>query len=62
MDQYGDMDEGALDGEDIKGALGEEGDRMKQLLVEMDEERRTRRQNIQKEKDAMKRLATLQVR
>jgi len=60
MDQYGDMDEGALDGEDIKGALGEEGDRMKQLLVEMDEERRTRRQNIQKEKDAMKRLATLQ--
>jgi len=60
MDQYGELDEGALDGEDIRGTLIEEGERMKQLLEETDEERRTRRQNVQKEKEALRRLVTLQ--
>ena len=32
MDQYGEMDEGALDGEEIEGALEGEGERMEQLI------------------------------
>jgi len=60
MDQYGEMEEGALDGEDIEGALDSQGERMEQLLQETEEERRTRRQNILKEKEAAKRLITLQ--
>ena len=34
MDQYGEFDEGALDGEDIEGEEDEEGARMEQLLKE----------------------------
>ena len=32
MDQYGELDEGALDGEEIGGALTEGDDRMEQLI------------------------------
>ena len=39
MDQYGDFDEGALDGEDIEGYEEETGARMEQLLEEADQAR-----------------------
>ena len=61
MDQYGELDEGALEGEDIEGGVDGEGERMEQLLNETEELRRTERQNIQREKEAMRRLITLQV-
>ena len=61
MDQYGELEEGALDGEEIEGALEEAGGRMEQLIQEAQEERRTRRQNIEREKEAARRLATLMV-
>ena len=61
MDQYGELDEGALDGEDIEGGVDGEGERMEQLLNETEENRRTERQNILREKEAMRRLITLQV-
>jgi len=60
MDQYGELEEGALDGEEIEGTLDDEGLRMQELLKESEHERRTRRQNIQKEKEAARRLVTLQ--
>jgi len=60
MDQYGEFDEGALDGEEVGGTLDEQGERMAQLVKESEEERRTRRQNLLKEKDASRRLITLQ--
>ncbi|XP_023347962.1 protein LTV1 homolog [Eurytemora carolleeae] len=60
MDQYGELDEGALEGEDIEGGVDGEGERMEQLLNETEEYRRTERQNIQREKEAMRRLITLQ--
>jgi len=60
MDQYGELDEGALDGEEIGGALTEGDDRMEQLIKEDIEEKRTRRQNLLKEQEALKRLVTLQ--
>jgi len=59
MDQYGEFEEGALDGEDIEGTLDSEGTRMEQLIQEADQERRTARQNIEREKEASRRLATL---
>lgn len=40
MDQYGEFEEGALDGEDIEGTLDSEGTRMEQLIQEADQERR----------------------
>ena len=61
MDQYGELDEGALDGEDIEGGVDGEGERMEQLLNETDERKQTERQNIQKAKEVMHRLITLQV-
>ena len=36
MDQYGDFDEGALDGEDIEGHLDEKSVRMEDLIEEAD--------------------------
>jgi len=59
MDQYGELEEGALDGEEIEGALEGEGGRMEQLLQETLQERKTRRQNLEREKEAQKRLITL---
>ena len=32
MDQYGEMEEGALDADDIEGTLDQAGDRMQQLI------------------------------
>jgi hypothetical protein len=32
MDQYGEMEEGALDADDIEGTLDEAGERMQQLI------------------------------
>ena len=40
MDQYGELEEGALDGEEIEGALEGEGGRMEQLLQETLQERK----------------------
>merc|ERR1719414_2152476 len=40
MDQYGELEEGALDGEEIEGALDGEGSRMEQLLEETMQERK----------------------
>lgn len=54
MDQYGEMEEGALEGEDIEGTITEEGDRMKQLLSETDKERKTRRMQLDREKEVIK--------
>jgi len=59
MDQYGELEEGALDGEEIEGALDGEGSRMEQLIQETMQERKTRRQNLEREKEAQKRLITL---
>merc|ERR1712059_216763 len=45
---------GALEGEDIEGTITEEGDRMKQLLSETDKERKTRRMQLDREKEVIK--------
>jgi len=59
MDQYGEMDEGALDGEDLEGFEDDTGERMEQLLEESEQERKTRRQQILKEKEMMKKLSVV---
>lgn len=56
MDQYGEMEEGALEGEEIEGTVEEEGDRMKQLLLETEKERKTRRQQLDREKEVIKNM------
>jgi len=59
MDQYGELEEGALEGEEIEGAVEEEGDRMKQLLMESEKERTTRRQQLDREREvSLKMLET----
>jgi len=54
MDQYGEMEEGALEGEEIEGTITDEGVRMKQLLAEADKERKTRRQQLDRENEVIK--------
>merc|ERR1711970_126179 len=56
MDQYGEMEEGALEGEEIEGTVEEEGERMKQLIKETDEERKTRRQQLEREREVIKNM------
>jgi len=60
MDGYGEMEEGALEGEEIEGVIGEEGIRMKHLILEAEKERKTRRQQIEREEEVT-RNALLQV-
>jgi len=59
MDQYGELDEGALDGEDLEGFEDDSGIRMDQLLEESAEERKTRRQQILKEKEMIRKLTVV---
>jgi len=56
MDQYGEMEEGALEGEEIEGAVEESGDRMKHLLEEAETARRTERQQLEREKEVVRNL------
>jgi len=56
MDQYGEMEEGALEGEDIEGVVEESGDRMKQLLLEAERTRKTERQQLEREKEVVRNL------
>jgi len=60
MDQYGDFDEGALDGEDIEGHLDEKSVRMEDLIEEADKAKKEEYQRIIKEKEMCKRLAIVQ--
>jgi len=58
MDQYGEQEEGALEGEEIEGAIGEEGERMQQLIAQNREEKVRERQKL----DKVKEIARLAVR
>merc|ERR1719209_2130103 len=51
FDQYSDGEEGALEGEDIEGTLDEESQRMENLLAEHKEEKRTARQQLEREEE-----------
>jgi len=54
MDQYGEMEEGALEGEEIEGTMEEGGDRMKQLVKEAERERALLRQQLEREREVQK--------
>lgn len=56
MDQYGEMEEGALEGEEIEGVVESSGDRMKQLLEETEKTRKTERQQLEREKEVVRNL------
>merc|ERR1719205_519927 len=51
FDQYSDGEEGALEGEDIEGTIDEESQRMENLLAEHKEEKRTARQQLEREEE-----------
>jgi len=55
MDQYGDLEEGALEGEEIEGTMEEAGDRMKQLVEENAHEKALARQQLLREREIMMR-------
>ena len=55
--QYGELDDGALEGEDIEGGEGEEGQRMADILKEHGENKRKERQQLARAKEVS--LATL---
>jgi len=54
MDQYGEMEEGALEGEEIEGTMEEGGDRMKQLVKDAETERALVRQQLEREREVIK--------
>merc|ERR1719153_621938 len=56
MDQYGEMEEGALEGEEIEGTVESSSERMKQLLKEDEERRKTERQQLEREKEVVRDL------
>eukprot|EP00092_Neocalanus_flemingeri_P006772 GFUD01007314.1.p1 GENE.GFUD01007314.1~~GFUD01007314.1.p1 ORF type:complete len:455 (-),score=189.53 GFUD01007314.1:149-1513(-) len=56
MDQYGEMEEGALEGEEIEGTMEEGCDRMKQLVEESAKERALTRQQLMREREVQKRM------
>ena len=56
FDQYSDGEEGALEGEDIEGTLDEEGQRMENLLAAHKEEKRTERQQLEREREVVRRV------
>lgn len=60
MDHYDDLDEGALDGEDIEGHEEDDGSRMDLLLKEAAQARKEEYKKIQQEKEIFKRLAVVQ--
>jgi len=51
MDQYDEMEEGALEGEEIEGCVEEGGSRMKLLVEESEKERATERQQLIRERE-----------
>jgi len=51
MDQYDELEEGALEGEEIEGAIEESGERMNQLLIENTKEKASRRQQLERERE-----------
>merc|ERR1719187_1077057 len=51
MDQYGEEEEGPMEGLEIEGTLEEEGERMQQLLVESREAKQLERQQVEREKE-----------
>jgi len=55
MDQYGELEEGALEGEEIEGTVEEGGNRMKQLVEESERERATARQQLVREREVQMR-------
>merc|ERR1712106_945044 len=54
MDQYGEMEEGALEGEEIEGTIEEGGDRMKQLVEENAKEKALVRQQLLREREVQR--------
>jgi len=54
MDQYGEMEDGPLDGEEIEGTMDEGGERMQELLKETAQERATARQKIESAKEVQR--------
>merc|ERR1719427_2603679 len=56
MDQYGELEEGALDGEDIEGTIEESGDRMKLLIKESETEKALTRQQLEREREVQKNM------
>merc|ERR1719454_1494319 len=56
FDQYSDGEEGALEGEDIEGTLDEEGQRMENLLAAHKEEKRTERQQLEREREVVRQV------
>jgi len=55
MDQYGEMEEGALEGEEIEGTIEEASIRMKELVEESEKERATARQQLVREREVQMR-------
>jgi len=51
MDQYGELEEGALEGEEIEGTIEEGGTRMKQLVEDSEKERALVRQQLLRERE-----------
>ena len=58
MDQYGEMEEGALEGEEIEGTIEEASIRMKELVQESEKERATARQQLVREREVQMRHFT----
>ena len=54
MTQYDEAEEGALEGEEIEGFVEETSGRMKDLLMENEKEKATRRQELQREREIQK--------
>jgi len=55
MDQYGELEEGALEGEEIEGTIEEGGTRMKQLVEENVKEKALARQQLLREREVQRR-------
>merc|ERR1719219_1939977 len=54
MTQYDEAEEGALEGGEIEGCVEETSTRMKDLLVENEKEKATRRQQLEREREIQK--------
>ena len=54
MTQYDEAEEGALEGEEIEGSVEETSKRMKDLLMENEREKATRRQELEREREIQK--------
>lgn len=54
MDQYGELEEGALEGEEIEGTIEEGGSRMKELVEDSAKERALTRQQLLREKEVQR--------